>query len=142
MLVIKNATLIMHDHLIPNASILCDNGKIVDFGNNIEIPAGAEILDAEGKYVGPGLVDIHTHAAGTYWFYENPKEASDLILDHGVTTVLPVVYFSMNKEDFIQATKSIQNAVKKGDLPNFGGFYMEGPYMNPKFGADRENNPW
>ncbi len=142
MLVIKNATLVMHDHLIPNASILCDNGKIVDFGNNIEIPANAEILDAEGKYVGPGLVDIHTHAAGTYWFYENPKEAGDIILAHGVTTVLPVVYFSMNKEAFIQATKSIQDAVKKGDLPNFGGFYMEGPYMNPKFGADRENNPW
>lgn len=142
MLAIKNATLIMKDHFIPGATILCDEGKIVDFGKKLEIPEGAQVIDAEGQYVGPGFVDIHTHAAGPYWFYENPKVAGEIILEHGVTTVLPVVYFSMNKKDFIQATKDIQAAVARGDLPNFGGFYMEGPYMNPKFGADRENNPW
>ncbi len=142
MLAIQNATLIMRDHLIPGATILLEDGKILDFGKKIEIPSDAEILDAKGQYVGPGFVDIHTHAAGTHWFYENPKEAGKIILEHGVTTVLPVVYFSMNKADFLKATKDIQLAVENGDLPNFGGFYMEGPYMNPKFGADRENNPW
>ena len=142
MLAVINATLVMRDHLITDATVLCENGKIVDFGKKVKIPEGAEILDAKGKYVGPGLVDIHTHAAGTYWFYEDPKTAGEIVLDHGVTTVLPVVYFNMNKENFIKATKDIQAAVKRGDLPNFGGFYMEGPYLNPKFGADRENNPW
>lgn len=142
MLAVINATLVMRDHLITDATVLCENGKIVDFGKKVEIPEGAEILDAQGKYVGPGLVDIHTHAAGTHWFYEDPKTAGEIVLDHGVTTVLPVVYFNMNKENFIKATKDIQAAVKRGELPNFGGFYMEGPYLNPKFGADRENNPW
>ncbi len=142
MLAIINATLIMRDHLIPNAAILCEDGKIVDFGQKLAIPEGTEIMDAQGQYVGPGFVDIHTHAAGTHWFYEEPKVAGEIILEHGVTTVLPVVYFSMNKAEFIAATRHIQEAVQKGELPNFGGFYMEGPYMNPKFGADRENNPW
>lgn len=142
MLAVINATLVMRDHLITDATVLCEDGKIVDFGKKVQIPEGAEILDAKGKYVGPGLVDIHTHAAGTYWFYEDPKTAGEIVLDHGVTTVLPVVYFNMNKENFIKATKDIQAAVARGDLPNFGGFYMEGPYLNPKFGADRENNPW
>ena len=142
MLAIKNSTLIMKDHLIPGATILCEDGKIVDFGKKLTIPEGSLVIDAEGQYVGPGLVDIHTHAAGNDWFYENPKAAGEIILEHGVTTVLPVVYFSMNKKDFLKATKDIQDAVARGELPNFGGFYMEGPYMNPKFGADRENNPW
>ncbi len=142
MLAVINATLVMRDHLITDATVLCEDGKIAQFGKKVEIPEGAEILDAKGKYVGPGLVDIHTHAAGTYWFYEDPKTAGEIVLDHGVTTVLPVVYFNMNKENFIKATKDIQAAVARGDLPNFGGFYMEGPYLNPKFGADRENNPW
>lgn len=142
MLAVINATLVMRDHLITDATVLCEDGKIVDFGKKVSIPEGAEILDAKGKYVGPGLVDIHTHAAGTYWFYEDPKTAGEIVLDHGVTTVLPVVYFNMNKENFIKATRDIQDAVKRGELPNFGGFYMEGPYLNPKFGADRENNPW
>ena len=142
MLAICNATLIMKDHLIPDGVILCEDGKIVDFGKSLPIPASAQVLDAKGQYVGPGFVDIHTHAAGEYWFYENPKTAGEIALHHGVTTVLPVVYFSMNKKDFIQATRDIQDAVKRGELPNFGGFYMEGPYMNPKFGCDRESNPW
>ena len=142
MLAITNAILVMHDHLIPDATLLAENGKIVDFGTKIKIPEGAEILDAQGQYVGPGFIDIHTHAAGPYWFYEEPKKAGEIILEHGVTTVLPVVYFSMNKEDFIASIRVIQEAARKGDLPNFGGFYFEGPYMNPKFGADRENNPW
>ena len=142
MLAIKNATLVMRDHLIPDAVVLCEDGKIVDFGKKVKIPEGAEVLDAQGKFVGPGLVDIHTHAAGTHWFYEEPKVAGEIVLDHGVTTVLPVVYFNMDKENFIKATRDIQDAVKRGEMPNFGGFYMEGPYLNPKFGADKENNPW
>lgn len=142
MLAIKNATLVMPDHLILDAVILCENGKITDFGQNLSIPAGAEVIDAEGQYVGPGFVDIHTHAADTHWFYEKPETAGKIILSHGVTTVLPVVYFSMNKQEFIAATQNIQKSVADGRLQNFGGFYMEGPYMNPKFGADRENNPW
>ena len=142
MLAIKNAILIMRDHLIPNAVLLTDQGKIVDFGENLPIPDGAEVIDAGGEYVGPGLIDIHTHAAYPYWFYEEPKKASEIVLEHGVTTVLPVVYFSMNKADFIQATRDIQAAVARGDIPNFGGFYMEGPYLNPKFGCDKLSCPW
>ena len=142
MLAIINATLVMRDHLICDATLLAENGKIVDFGKNLEIPEGAEILDAKGQYVGPGLVDIHTHAAPGHWFYEEPGVAGKIVLEHGVTTVLPVVYFNRNKEEFMRDTRFIQEAVAKGELPNFGGFYMEGPYMNPKFGADRENNPW
>ena len=142
MLAIINATLVMRDHLICDATLLAENGKNVDFGKNLEIPEGAEILDAKGQYVGPGLVDIHTHAAPGHWFYEEPGVAGKIVLEHGVTTVLPVVYFNRNKEEFMRDTRFIQEAVAKGELPNFGGFYMEGPYMNPKFGADRESNPW
>ncbi len=142
MLAIVNATLVMRDHLIPGSTILCENGKIVDYGTKIEITKDAEILDAKGDFVGPGFVDIHTHAADTTWFFEDPKTAAQIVLKHGVTTVLPVVYFNKNKEEFLADTINIQKAVAEGNFPNFGGFYMEGPYMNPKFGADRESNPW
>jgi len=142
MLAIIHATLVMRDHLIPDATLLVENDRILDYGQHLAVPEGAEILDAEGKYVGPGLVDIHTHAAPGHWFYEEPAVAGKIVLEHGVTSVLPVVYFNRNKKEFMADTQFIQNAVAKGELPNFAGFYMEGPYMNPKFGADRESNPW
>jgi len=40
--------------------VLIDGGKIADIGRNIE-PGDAETIDARGKLVVPGLVDIHVH---------------------------------------------------------------------------------
>ena len=64
MIAIINAELVMRDHLIPEAVLFIEDGKIAGWGEmrTTEIPEGCEIIDAEGLYVGPGLVDIHSHA--------------------------------------------------------------------------------
>lgn len=144
MLAIKNATLVMKDHLIPEAVLLIDDGLIKDFGEmrTMRIPENCETLDAEGLYVGPGLVDMHVHAGGDKWFYEDPVYAAQFNLAHGSTTVLPTLYFSSNKEQLQEQIACVQAAMITPEGANIGGFYMEAPYMNPKFGADRENNPW
>ena len=41
-------------------TVLVENGKIVAVGANIDIPANAEIINAEGMWVTPGLIDPHT----------------------------------------------------------------------------------
>ena len=144
MFAIKNATLVMRDHLIPEAVLFVENGVISGFGEmrNTPIPADCEVYDAEGLYVGPGLVDIHIHAAGGKWFYEDAVYAAQYSMDHGSTTVLPTLYFSETGEELVRQIHYIQDAMKKPECANIGGFYMEAPYMNPNFGADRENNPW
>ncbi len=43
------------------ADVLCEDGKITAIGENLEAPAGAEIVDAGGCYVMPGGIDPHTH---------------------------------------------------------------------------------
>ena len=77
MLRIKNATLIMQDHLIPSGAVLMDGNTIIQFRlqNDVSTPNGCRELDAEGAYVGPGFEDIHTHAGDMTWFYENPAKA-------------------------------------------------------------------
>ena len=55
--VIKNATVHTGDgNVIENATIVIENGKITAVGNDVKIPAGAEVTDASGKHVYPGLV--------------------------------------------------------------------------------------
>ena len=143
MTAIINATLVMRDHLIPNGVLLMENGKITAFGESrkMEIPEGCEIIDAEGKYVGPGFVDIHTHSDGKVFFYDDPKSVGHH-LKHGTTTILAALYFSMTTEEFVDAMGKIREAMKDPDCRNLCGIYMEGPYMNPKFGCDKEHNPW
>ncbi len=43
------------------ADVLCEGGKIADVGANLAAPAGAQVLDAGGRYVIPGGIDPHTH---------------------------------------------------------------------------------
>ena len=144
MLRIKNATLIMRDHLIPSGAVLMDGNTIIQFGlqKDVPTPDGCRELDAEGAYVGPGFVDIHTHAGDMTWFYENPAKAAKGHLSHGTTTLLATLYFSMTKEELVTHFRKLRKAMKKTECQNIAGFYTEAPYMNPQFGADRENNPW
>ena len=54
---IKNATVHTGDGtVIENATIVIENGKITAVGKDVKIPAGAEVTDANGKQVYPGLV--------------------------------------------------------------------------------------
>lgn len=138
---IINTNIVMADHMIPNGAIVMDGDRIVDFGKNIKV-GSAECIDAQGMFTGPGLIDIHTHAGNNELFFENPVGVANALLQSGVTDVLPTLYFSMNEAQLIDAAGVIQKAKESGAAPNILGFYMEAPYMNPKFGCDRENNPW
>ena len=41
--------------------VLVENGIVKEIGKGLAAPAGAEIIDASGKYVVPGLIDMHVH---------------------------------------------------------------------------------
>lgn len=43
------------------ADVLCDGGKILAVGEQLEAPAATEVIDASGLYVMPGGIDPHTH---------------------------------------------------------------------------------
>ncbi len=139
---IINATLVMPDHYIPNATLLIEDDRIVDFGKKLEVPDNAEIIDAQGNFVGPGLIDIHTHADGDTYFHDDPVKCSNTLLDHGVTSVLPALFYSMNKQEHLDAIKRYKDAIAAGECGNIIGVYMEGPYLNPDFGCDKEKNVW
>ena len=144
MIAIKNATLVMRDHLIPEAVLFIEDDIITGFGEmrNTPIPVDCEVIDAEGLFVGPGLIDIHNHAGGGHWYYDEPIEAAQFNLKHGTTTNLACLYFNMTGQQLLEQIATVQAAMKTPEGASIVGFYMECPYMNPKFGADRENNPW
>lgn len=76
-IVIRNVQLITMDSansILPNATVLIDNHRIVSI--NDSIPQNASIIDGKGKWLIPGLVDMHVHLATDVIFGE--KKATQL----------------------------------------------------------------
>ncbi|MUV12971.1 amidohydrolase family protein [Lysobacter sp. HX-5-24] len=46
---------------LENADVLLQDGKVVAVGTGLQAPAGATRVDAQGKWVTPGIIDIHSH---------------------------------------------------------------------------------
>ncbi|MEH3035612.1 MAG: amidohydrolase [Sphingomonas adhaesiva] len=46
---------------IDDGSVLFADGKVVAVGRALDAPAGAQVIDGQGKYLTPGIVDIHSH---------------------------------------------------------------------------------
>lgn len=63
MLVVKNGNVLtMKDSAVHEGTdLIIEDGIIKDIGPNLSYPADAEIIDATGKNVMPGLIDAHTH---------------------------------------------------------------------------------
>src|SRR5256885_13536899 len=45
---------------IPNGTIVFENGKITAIGADAAIPSGAEVIEANGKHIYPGLINANT----------------------------------------------------------------------------------
>lgn len=63
---IQNGTVItITNGTMENTDVLIQNGKITDIGENLSEPSGVEVIDATGKFVMPGIIDAHSHIAGS-----------------------------------------------------------------------------
>ncbi len=59
---IKNGKIYtMAGPVIEGGSILIENGKITAVGQDVVAPVNAEIIDAAGRMVLPGMIDAHSH---------------------------------------------------------------------------------
>ncbi len=47
--------------MIEGGAVLIENGRIAAIGADLEAPDGATVIDADGRYVTPGVIDIHSH---------------------------------------------------------------------------------
>lgn len=49
------------DEVIENGTILIDKNKITAIGTNLSVPEGARVINASGKTIMPGIIDVHSH---------------------------------------------------------------------------------
>ena len=87
MIAITNAKILtITQGIIEKGALLIEGGRITAVGPDIEIPADAEVYDASGKVVMPGLIDAHCHVSifpdGIGWDHADGNEMTDPITPH------------------------------------------------------------
>ena len=96
---------------VADAVILIDDGRVRAAGPSdaIEVPEGTEVVDAAGKTVIPGLVDLHAHYGGPL---EATEQALRSQLYYGVTTTR-----SIGADDPEKVALMLEANAGRPDLP-------------------------
>ena len=109
-------------------------GKIIGVGAKKKLKPlkDVNIVDAKGKYVLPGFVDIHVHGAvGRDTMdasYEDLEKISRFYASHGTTSLL-MTTISSPTEELIKVIKKIEKAMNRGvSGAEIIGMHIEGPY--------------
>src|SRR5689334_16328919 len=124
--VITDVTVIPMDRerVITHQSVVVERGVITRLGasDNVRIPDGAQRVDGTGKFLIPGLVDVHVHLTG------NPpaeqRRILELFLANGVTTVVNMT----GTPQILALRAAVANGQTLGPR-----IYTVGPYVNEPF---------
>ena len=135
-LIIKNGTVIFHNRIQEETTIVCENGKISSIGkfDEITIREGDQVIDTKGNYVSPGFIDIHTHGGGGHDFMDSTIEAylgaAETHAKYGTTALLPTTLTSTTDE-MLDTFAVYKEAVKQNTRgAKFLGLHLEGPYFS------------
>ena len=137
-LAIRGAVLIERE-FVPDAVVVVRGGSIEAVGRDqdVRVPAGAVAIDAADSLVVPGFVDIHIHGSGGCRAEDDARGMARYVIRHGTTWLLPTL-ISNDFDAMLQSIDHVRACV--GPVvggATVGGIHLEGPFLNPKYGAQR-----
>ena len=127
-------TVVLRDRVVPHGALSVRDGVIVYAGEREGAPVTGRIYDAGDDMIAPGFVDIHCHAGGTAAVHEDPYRASRHHFEHGTTSMLCTIYRGFTTDEYLGFIERIRAAMP--ECGNIKGVRLEGPYLNPRFGAE------
>ena len=129
---IINAKIVTPNQVIENGVLVINDGIIESIGKT---PIKSiNTIDAKGKYLVAGFIDIHCHGGNGYDFMdatsEQMLEISKFHLSHGTTTL-----YATTMSDKMSAIESCLDTYKtlydEDNLLTLNGVHLEGPWLSP-----------
>lgn len=136
-ILLKNAKLVLENKLMSGSILVSENKieKIFTDKDDLSEFVFDEVIDLEGKYLGPAFIDVHIHGADGADAMDESEEAlrkiSKYLAQEGTANFL-VTTLTSSKEilkDILKVAANLQD--KDIDGANIFGVHMEGPYFSP-----------
>jgi N-acetylglucosamine-6-phosphate deacetylase len=131
--------LILPTTVLSQGIVVVEGERIVAVGRDLNIPQGAEIIDAGDGYISPGFIDIHTHGGAGADYMDGTvdavRTANRAHARHGTTTILPTTTTGSKCElaGMLDAVEAVQRDWTVRDGARIAGVHWYGPY----FAADK-----
>jgi N-acetylglucosamine-6-phosphate deacetylase len=144
-LALTNGQIILPQAITKGKAVIVDKGVIVNICDEGAVESAIERVDVGGRFIAPGLIDIHTHGALGHSFSDATEGAfSTITAEHirrGVTSLLPTLS-TAPIASLVEALELIREWVH---YPRGGarvlGAHVEGPYFSPaQCGAQDPSN--
>ena len=143
---IVNGKIILKDRIVEDCALLYSD-MVEGIVSQNSIPEGAEIVDANGGYVSPGLIDIHIHGYLGHDVCDATEESirsiSKGIIASGVTGYLPTTMTVDMKiiKKVLEVLRDLKEKSNTWDGSQIFGCHAEGPFISDsKKGAQDPNH--
>lgn len=133
MIKIYNGRIITPGGILKNGNLLIDGNKILEVSEqNIQVENAQEI-DAKGKFISPGFIDLHVHGGGGHDFMDNTIAAflgvAKTHARYGTTALMPTT-LSCEHADLMETLAIYEQASPlNNEGAQFIGLHIEGPYF-------------
>ncbi|GAB3915677.1 N-acetylglucosamine-6-phosphate deacetylase [Larkinella terrae] len=130
---ITNGRIVTPYRIIPRGTVLITDGTITEISERDIDATDAVEIDAGGRYIAPGFIDIHVHGGGGHDFMDGSEAAFLAIAEtharYGTTAMLPTTLTS-TKEHLLKTLELYESAHRKNTAgAQFLGMHLEGPYF-------------
>lgn len=124
--------------VIENGALLIENESIRAVGepNLVKVPEDAQIIDAAGRWVSPGMINGQTHGGIGFDYMTASEEEITSVLrwdaSNGITGVLPTLATS-SLDNLLEMIRRLKNVAEQrpDGAARILGIHQEGPYLSP-----------
>lgn len=134
MIKIYNGRIITPAGILNNGTLLIEGSRILEVTeNNIDVEHAVEI-NAGGRFISPGFIDMHVHGGGGHDFMDNTIAAflgiANTHAQYGTTALMPTT-LSCEHTDLMETLAVYEKAVPLNTMgAQFIGLHIEGPYFS------------
>jgi N-acetylglucosamine-6-phosphate deacetylase len=132
----KNGAVVLPDTVLFKSDVLVKDGKIAEVGPDLQLPRGAELINATGRNIAPGFIDLHIHGAVGHMFEfsdcDGYAEIASTLAKFGATGFLATLAVMPHESTLAAINTAGEFSARDAVGAKMLGIHLEGPYLNPE----------